>query len=76
MPKVFEQAALSDVPFPVEPDNPDDHDRYPTWVHQRLADAARIVRSESFDAVVGPACRYCPFRGSCPAQSEGRQVVS
>ena len=24
----------------------------------------------------GPACRYCPFRGSCPAQPAGRQVVA
>lgn len=75
LPKVFEQASLHDVPYPVAPegDGPAEH---PTWVHQRLADAARIVRSEQFDAQVGPACRYCPFRSSCPAQSDGRQVVS
>ncbi|GAB3929008.1 DNA helicase [Microlunatus endophyticus] len=76
LPKVFEQAALSDVPFPIEPDDPTDRDRYPTWVHQRLTEAAGIVQSEAFDAKIGPACRYCPFRGSCPAQSEGKQVVS
>ncbi|WP_231920124.1 ATP-dependent helicase [Microlunatus soli] len=75
LPKVFEQASLHDVPYPVAPegDGPPEH---PTWVHQRLADAARIVRSEEFHAQVGPACRYCPFRSSCPAQSDGRQVVS
>jgi superfamily I DNA/RNA helicase/RecB family exonuclease len=72
LPRVFEQAALSDVPFPVDTGG---DDRYPTWVHQRLAEAAKIIRSEQFDAKVGPVCRYCPFRGSCPAQGEGQQVV-
>ena len=75
LPKVLEQASLQDVPFPIAP--PDDGETaHPTWVHQRLADAAAIIRSEQFDARIGPACRYCPFRGSCPAQSDGRQVVS
>ena len=45
-------------------------------MHQRLADAAALVRTERFEARVGPGCRYCPFRGSCPAQPAGRQVVS
>ena len=79
LPKVFEQASLHDVPFPVAPEpsvDGVDVREYPTWVHQRLAEAARIVRSERFDAQVGPACRYCPFRSSCPAQADGRQVVS
>ncbi|HEY9291714.1 MAG TPA: ATP-dependent DNA helicase [Microlunatus sp.] len=75
LPKVLEQASLQDVPFPIAPadDAPTEH---PTWVHQRLAEAAAIIRSERFDARIGAACRYCPFRSSCPAQSEGRQVVS
>jgi superfamily I DNA/RNA helicase/RecB family exonuclease len=47
----------------------------PTWVHDRLADAVAIVRAERFDARVGAACRYCPFRTSCPAQSSGRALV-
>ena len=48
----------------------------PTWVHRRLLAAAQLIRAERFDARLGPACRYCPFRGSCPAQSAGRQVVA
>jgi len=74
-PKVFQQASLDDVPFPlgaaavagpVEP----------TWVHQRLAEAAEVIRTERFEARIGAACRYCPFRGSCPTQPSGRQVVA
>ena len=78
LPKVFGQASLDDVPFPVV-EEVDDGDPelalQPTWVHRRLLQAARLIRSERFDARVGPACRYCPFRGSCPAQPAGRQVV-
>jgi hypothetical protein len=48
----------------------------PTWVHRRLAEAAQVIRSEDFVARVGSGCRYCPFRGSCPAQPTGRQVVT
>ena len=32
--------------------------------------------AERFDARLGPACRYCPFRASCPAQPRRRQVVA
>ncbi|WP_091180966.1 ATP-dependent helicase [Microlunatus flavus] len=76
-PQVFTQASLDDVPFPVEA-GPDDRgaEGCPTWVHQRLRDAAEIVESERFDARLGPACRWCPFRGSCPAHPAGRQVVA
>jgi hypothetical protein len=45
-------------------------------VHRRLAEAAQIIRSENHDARIGPGCRYCPFRTSCPAQPAGRQVVT
>lgn len=48
---------------------------YPTWVHEHLARAAEVIRHERFEAKVGDQCRYCPFRGSCPAQSVGKQVV-
>ena len=86
MPKVFGQASLDDVPFPVGPairqpgdqrgGRAGDEPAEPaTWVHQRLAAAAGVIRSESFSAISGPSCRYCPFRASCPTQREGRQVV-
>jgi RecB family exonuclease len=76
-PKVFQQASLDDVPYPLGlPSEDDDTAGGPTWVHQRLADAAGVIRAERFEARIGAACRYCPFRGSCPAQATGRQVVA
>ena len=45
-------------------------------MHRRLADAADLIAEERFDARVGPECRYCPFRGACPAQPVGKQVVA
>jgi RecB family exonuclease len=76
-PKTFQQASLDDVPFPVTLRGvaKDALGEQPTWVHQRLADAAHIIRREDHDARIGPACRYCPFRNSCPAQPAGQQVV-
>jgi RecB family exonuclease len=47
----------------------------PTWVEVKLGQAAHILRSEEFVATVGPACRYCAYRSTCPAQREGRQVM-
>jgi len=78
LPRVFGQASLDDQPFPLGwPDGVDDGGPdVPTWVHGRLAAAAGIIRAERFDATVGPACRWCAFRSSCPAQGAGKQVVS
>jgi hypothetical protein len=85
LPKVFQQPSLDDVPFPLEAlgvelaAGQERHEQavtQPTWVHRRLADAAQVIRSEQFEARVGQSCRYCPFRGSCPAQPVGRQVVT
>ncbi len=88
-PKVFQQASLDDQPQLVAvgdrqstgagagtgPDGTPEDLGYPTWVHQRLAEAATVIRSEQFEARIGDQCRYCPFKGSCPAQSTGRQLV-
>jgi RecB family exonuclease len=77
-PKTFQQASLDDVPLPVKPPNAAEQPfvvEQPTWVHRRLAEAAEIIRSEHHDARIGPGCRYCPFRTSCPAQPAGQQVV-
>ncbi|HEV2928799.1 MAG TPA: hypothetical protein VGW74_08905, partial [Propionibacteriaceae bacterium] len=78
-PRVFAQASLDDMPFPLGAPEPASHPQAKaspaTWVHQRLGDAADLIRSERHEARVGPGCRYCPFTGSCPAQSAGRQVV-
>jgi RecB family exonuclease len=77
-PKTFQQASLDDVPFPLkllDETEKDTRAAQPTWVHRRLAEAAGIIRREDHDARLGPACRYCPFRTSCPAQPVGQQVV-
>ena len=77
-PRVFAQASLDDLPFPLgapEPEVPGAKAPPASWVHQRLEEAAEIIRSERHEARVGPGCRYCPFTGSCPAQAAGRQVV-
>lgn len=39
-----------------------------TWVHDHLATAVRIVRSEQFVAVACDGCRWCPFGSGCPAR--------
>ena len=91
-PRVFAQPSIEDVPFPVDDPEPPSREpqppqpqppepapgeqAQPTWVHRRLAQAAEVIRSERFEARIGTGCRYCPFQGSCPAQSVGRQVVS
>jgi superfamily I DNA/RNA helicase/RecB family exonuclease len=77
-PRVFAQASLDDVPFPMGvPERAGDQATASSasWVHERLGEAADIIRSERHEARVGPGCRYCPFTGSCPAQPAGRQVV-
>ena len=77
-PRTFLQASLDDVPFPIKPLDGAERSvlpNQPTWVHRRLAEAALIIRSEDHDARIGPGCRYCPFRTSCPAQPAGQQVV-
>jgi len=77
-PKTFQQASLDDVPFPLKAVNGAGDSSLaaqPTWVHRRLAEAANIIRREHHDARIGPGCRYCPFRTSCPAQPTGQQVV-
>ena len=51
-------------------------DEQPTWVEVKLGEAAGILRTERFVATVGPACRYCAFRRTCPAKSEGEQVLA
>ena len=75
-PQVFTQASLDDQPFPLSGGPDPAKPGCPTWVHERLSEAAELITTERFEARVGPACRYCPFRGSCPAQSAGRQVVA
>lgn len=85
-PKVLQQPSIEDTPYlAAEPPLSmlDDQGRaevggqeqYDTWVHQRLAAAGRVIAEGRFDATVGNGCSYCPFASSCPARSEGRQVI-
>ena len=48
----------------------------PTWIEIKLGEAAQVLRTEVFPATLGPACRFCAYRTSCPAQAEGEQVVT
>ena len=45
-------------------------------VEQQLAEAVRTLRVEDFTATRGPACRTCDFIRICPAQPQGRTVLS
>lgn len=70
-PKVFQQASLDD-----RPRLDDTSDEHPTWVHARLAEAAKIVRTERFDALRCTSCRFCAFQRGCPALANASEVVS
>ncbi len=70
-PKEFHQAALAERPHLAD----DDAD-HPSWVHQRLSRAVRLIREGRYPATPGPGCTWCPFAASCPAKPAGRQVVA
>lgn len=72
-PLVLPQASLTESPH-VLTDPEEVRAGHPTWVHARLAEAVAIIRSENFEARVGPSCRWCAFAGSCPARSA--EVIS
>jgi RecB family exonuclease len=48
----------------------------PTWVEALLDTAVRRVLGESFPPTPQDRCARCPFRTCCPAQPDGRQVVT
>jgi RecB family exonuclease len=47
----------------------------PSWARDLLADLADGMGGASFQARIGPHCRKCPARASCPVQPEGRRVT-
>ena len=47
-----------------------------TWIDDVIATAATRMADERFPATVGGRCRTCSFRKACPAQPDGRQLVS
>ncbi len=48
----------------------------PTWVDDLLGDAVGRLVAEDFAPTPNDGCDRCAFHTSCPAQPEGRQVVS
>lgn len=71
-PKVLGQPSLDEVS---ELPGEDDDEGLPTWVHRRLARAARIVRSEEFPATVCDRCKFCAFELGCPARANAPEVA-
>ena len=47
----------------------------PDWARETVASVAAVLRGTSFRATIGPDCRHCGVRLSCPLQPEGRGVV-
>jgi superfamily I DNA/RNA helicase len=72
VPKEFWQASLVERPQlsedAIEP-------AYPSWVHQRVAAAARVVADGRYPATPGTHCLRCAFATSCPASVRGGQVL-
>ncbi len=56
MPKVQGQPAI-------------DFERSPTWIEQRLGEAAEIIRNETFIPIPGEECRFCSYHSVCPTKS-------
>jgi superfamily I DNA/RNA helicase/RecB family exonuclease len=48
----------------------------PEWVRRELARIAAVLRGNTVTARPGNGCARCPVRLSCPAQTEGQQVIS
>lgn len=72
VPKEFWQASLADRP---QLGDPDADAGYPTWVHQRVATAAKVVAEGQYPATPGTHCKQCGFATSCPASERGGQVL-
>ncbi len=49
-------------------------DETPSWIEQRLGQAAQVMRTEEFVARPSRQCAYCAFRRVCPAQIEGEAI--
>lgn len=69
-PKEFWQPSILDRPFLTE-----EGCEYATWVHQRVAAAAKVVADGHYPATPGPHCQGCAFSSSCPVDPRGRQVL-
>ena len=45
------------------------------WLHDRLAQAAAILRDGAYPATPGEGCGRCAVANSCPAGDKGKQVI-
>ncbi|MGB7961685.1 MAG: ATP-dependent DNA helicase [Propionicimonas sp.] len=72
LPREFSQEPLS-----LRPHLSDDPEEvgFPTWVHQRISQAAAVAAEGQYRAAPGPQCRRCAFADSCPASGRGEQVL-
>jgi len=66
------KAANKDVT--VQPQQPLALDEDPGWAEDLLRTTAQGMSGRSFVATVGPGCRMCSVRSSCPLQPEGDQI--
>jgi superfamily I DNA/RNA helicase/RecB family exonuclease len=72
LPREFGQASLAGTPY-LYIDS--EEEQYPSWVHHRVATAARVVAEGVYPATPGTHCRSCAFANSCPASGRGEQVL-
>lgn len=63
-------AAKVQVQPPLERDARDQ-----AWIHERLAEAAGLIREENFEARVGEGCSFCHYKVMCPAKREGLDII-
>lgn len=63
-------AAKVQVQAPLEAD-----EQGQAWIHHRLAEAAQLIRDESFEARVGDGCSFCNYKVICPAKREGLDII-
>ena len=61
--------------LPVERTQPPLPAERPTWADELLRRTADSIRAEDFPARPNDGCDICAFRGCCPAQDAGDQVV-
>ncbi|HSN44489.1 MAG TPA: ATP-dependent DNA helicase [Propionibacteriaceae bacterium] len=71
LPKVMAQPSLDTKPHLDADPTSGGHE---SWVHQRLAEGARIVRTEKFVARPCVACRYCKFAYGCPTTASAKEI--
>lgn len=69
-PRVYRQPSLDEVPR-----HPDTPESSPTWVHDRIAQAAAIARTEDYVARRCAACRLCAYQRGCPALNTTPGVI-